>query len=113
MDDDVRRQKHERRENLESYFGEWRMKRSLLGGLCLASILSVGLAGCGGGTMDEGMPTAGEIKTDVPLDPKMVNMSGASFADQKKAAAKNAAAGRAAAAAAAAPPSGAEKQDNE
>jgi hypothetical protein len=87
------------------------MKRSLLGGLCLASILSVGLAGCGGG-MEEGMPTGENLKTDIPLDPNMVDMSKGrgSFADQKKAAAKNAAAAKAAPAA---PPSGAEKSDNE
>lgn len=67
------------------------MRWPVLGGLCLAAVLSIGLAGCDGGTMDEGMPQ-GNLKPDVPLDPKMVDMTGRSFSDQKKAAAKNAAA---------------------
>jgi len=66
------------------------MKRTVLGVLGLATILSLGMAGCGGGTIDEGVPK-GDLKPDIPLDPKMVDMSGASFADQKKSAAKNAA----------------------
>jgi len=86
------------------------MKRSLLAGLCLASVLSVGLAGCGGGGMDEGLPQGDTLKPDVPLDPKMVDMSGASFSTQKKAAAKNAAAAKAAPAPL---PTGAEKTDSE
>jgi hypothetical protein len=59
---------------------------------------TVSLTGCGG-TLDEGMPPAG-AKADIPLDPKMVDMTGASFADQKKSTAKSAAAARAAAPAA-------------
>lgn len=56
---------------------------------CLpAVVLTLGLAGCGGGGLEEGLPPP-DAK-GIPLDPNMVNMKGASFADQKKAAAKNA-----------------------
>jgi hypothetical protein len=68
------------------------MKGRVLGGLCLAAVLlSLGLAGCGGG-IEEGMPAPDQ--KGVPLDPKMVDMSGWSFKKQgkKKATAKAAAA---------------------
>jgi hypothetical protein len=71
------------------------MKRSVFGRSSLAAVvLSLGLAGCGGGGIDEGLPSAKE-KPGVPLDPKMVDMSGRSFSDQKKASAKAAEAAKA------------------
>jgi hypothetical protein len=51
------------------------MKRSLFCGLGLASIvLSLGLVGCGGG-VEQGMPTD-TTKTDHPLTPDMVDVTG-------------------------------------
>ncbi len=59
------------------------MKRSVLGHLGLAAfVLSMGLAGCGGG-IDEGPPA--DMKPGVPIDPKMTDMMGRSFKDQRKA----------------------------
>jgi hypothetical protein len=58
------------------------MKRSVLGGLGLATMLSVGLGGCGGG-LDEGMPE-GDLQPQVKMDPKMVDMTGRSFQTLKK-----------------------------
>lgn len=63
------------------------MKRTFAACLGLVLVCGASLTGCGGG-IDEGLPPA-DTKPDVPLDPKMVDMTGRSFADQKKAAAKN------------------------
>lgn len=69
--------------------GAFRMKRFVIVRASLAMVvLSLGLAGCGGGGIEEGLPPANQ--KGIPLDPKMVDMGGKSFADQKKAAAKNA-----------------------
>jgi hypothetical protein len=75
------------------------MKRSILSSLGVASIvLASGLVGCGGGSVEEGMPK-GDLTPAVPLDPKMVDMSGRSFSDVGKAKAKSEAAAKAAEAA--------------
>jgi len=59
------------------------MKRSVLSGLGLAAIaLSLAVVGCGGGGIEEGAPP--DTKVSVPLDPKMVDMTGRSFAEQGK-----------------------------
>jgi len=56
------------------------MKRSVLSSLCVASLVfSLGLVGCGGGGIEEGAPTGDPSKPVVPLDPKMVDMTGRSF----------------------------------
>jgi hypothetical protein len=69
------------------------MKRSVFGRSSLAAVvLSLGLAGCGGGGIEEGAPPPNQ--KGIPLDPNMVNMSKGgpgSFVDQKNAAARNAA----------------------
>jgi len=71
------------------------MKVRIFRGLYLAVVLgSMGLSGCGGGGIDEGMPPPGQ--PEMKLDPKMVDMGGRSFGDQKKSAAKNQAAKNAA-----------------
>jgi len=63
-----------------------------MGGFGLAMVVSFGLCGCGSAGMDEGLPQ--DLTPGVPLDPKMTDMTGASFADQKKAQSKNAAAAK-------------------
>jgi len=64
------------------------MKRSIMSSLGVASLVVVlGLAGCGGGGVEEGMPK-GDLTPTVKLDPKMVDMSGRSFSDMGKAKAK-------------------------
>jgi hypothetical protein len=67
------------------------MKRTVLGVLGLALVLSLGITGCEGGSDVTGAPK-GDLTPAVKLDPKMTDMTGASFADQRKAAAKNTAA---------------------
>src|SRR5204863_91130 len=81
--------------------GESSMKRSVLGGLSLASLaLCVGLAGCGGGGIDEGVPRGDATKPDVPLDTISTGMLGRTAKDMGKAAAKAKEAAKADAAAA-------------
>ena len=59
------------------------MKRRVFGRLSLvAVVLSLGLAGCGGSGIEEGMPSPDQ--KGIPLDPKMVDMAGRSFDSQKK-----------------------------
>jgi hypothetical protein len=60
------------------------VKRIVTSVLCAG--LLIGLAGCGGSGIEEGMPEEGG--TPVKLDPKMVDMSGRSFKDAGKADAK-------------------------
>jgi len=58
------------------------MKRRLLlgGGKLLASALMLGLMGCGGAGIDEGMPK-GDLTPGAKIDPKMTDMTGRSFKD--------------------------------
>ena len=73
--------------------GAFGMKRSVFGRLSLvAVVLSLGLAGCGGSGIDEGMPSPDQ--KGIPLDPKMVDMTGRSFDSQKKSQTKAAAAAK-------------------
>ena len=52
------------------------MKRSLRSGVRLAAVvLSLGLAGCGGGGIEEGMPTD-TSKSAAPITPDMTPTSG-------------------------------------
>ncbi len=79
-----------------SMIGAYRMRTRAFAKWCLAvSLLSFGLAGCGGGGIDEGMPPPD--KKGVPLDPNMVNMRGMSPTAQKKATTLNAKAAKEAA----------------
>jgi len=61
------------------------MKRIFAGGVGLALLL--GAAGCSDSQMEPGMPK-GDLKPQAEPDPKIMDMSGRSFTDQKKAAAK-------------------------
>jgi len=59
------------------------MKRSVLSGLSLAAIvLSLGLVGCGGSGVDEGLPAGDVNKPGVPLNKVSVDMTGRSFDSQ-------------------------------
>jgi hypothetical protein len=61
------------------------MKRSLRGGVRLASVvLSLGLAGCGGGGIEEGMP-ADTSKSAAPITPDMTPTTGMGPGAYKKA----------------------------
>jgi len=65
--------------------GGQRMKRSVLSGLSLAAIvLSLGLAGCGGAGVDEGIPAGDLNKPGVPLNTVSTDMTGRSFDSQAK-----------------------------
>jgi len=67
--------------------GDLPMKRRVLTGLRLAAVaLSLGLAGCGGAGISEGLPT--DNLPEGKLDPKFTDMTGRSFLDQKKSEAK-------------------------
>jgi hypothetical protein len=57
------------------------MKRILASGLGVAFL--AGVVGCGSAGLDEGSPT-GDLTPAVPLDPKMVDMTGRSFSDVGK-----------------------------
>ena len=75
------------------------MKRTLFHGRNLAALaLSLGIVGCGGAGIQEGMPS--DTTPAVTLDPKMTDMSGRSFKDTSTLKAKAAAAAKADAAAA-------------
>jgi len=66
------------------------MKRNLLCGLGLVSIsLALGLVGCGGG-IEQGLPKD-PTKTDVPLTPDMVDVTGKMGTGAAKSAASKAA----------------------
>ena len=65
------------------------MKRFVIVRASLAMVvLSLGLAGCGGGGIEEGLPPANQKRHSAR--PQDGGYGGKSFADQKKAAAKNA-----------------------
>jgi hypothetical protein len=65
------------------------MKRSVLGGLSLAAaILSLFLAGCDSGGVDQGVPTDATRKPDLPLDTISTDMTGRTAKDVAKANAK-------------------------
>lgn len=72
------------------------MKRRVLGGLPAASwLLGLGLAGCGSGGVDTGVPPADQLKPTVPLDSISVDMTGRMAKDMGKAAKKAADAAKA------------------